>query len=289
MRGIGYALVGAALLAAPASAGSLPSSKVSFAQGDLYALGNHACASSGFVNGGDGACLNDDNNDEGGNLATDDTGWNTILRSYMKTPNNKEVGMAVYLQCGLVTFTEAKAKGSGKTGGSGSAASGGRIVVRVGVTPVDNDGNEIGDTEWAYPENDGANPLAFNDPDNPAGEADGVTFCSRFQELSLSFANLQCLSDDSGIPAEDCEIAVSLLLSSLSAHSYYFIYPNAESGNMKIEVEARALADADVFGGDGSARGEAFVGLGTMHAETVRAIKSFNEDTGAMVTFEELQ
>jgi hypothetical protein len=288
MRRIGYALVGAALLAAPASAGSLPSSKVSFAQGDLYALGNHACASSGFsTDVAPGACLG--NNDPGGSLVTDDTGWNTILRSYMKTPNNKEVGMAVYLQCGLVTFTEAKAKGSGKTGGSGSAASGGRIVVRVGVTPVDNDGNEIGDREWAYPENDGANPLAFNDPDNPAGEADGVTFCSRFQELSLSFANLQCLSDDSGIPAEDCEIAVSLLLSSLSAHSYYFIYPNAESGNMKIEVEARALADADVFGGDGSARGEAFVGLGTMHAETVRAIKSFNEDTGAMVTFEELQ
>ncbi len=287
MRKFSLAIAAAALgalLASPAWAGSLPSSKVAFAQGDLYALGNHACASSGF-NIGDEACLVNNNNNAG-NLQTDDTGWNTVLRSYMKTPNNKEVGMAVYLQCGLINFTNAVAKG--KKSGSGSAASSGRIVVRVGVTPVDNDGNEVGDTHYAYPQNDGSNPLAFND-NNPGNDPDGVTFCSRFQQLDISFDNLVCDDLDPNTTDDECEISVALLLETLSTHAYYFIYPNADSGTKKITVEARALADANVFGGDGAARGEAFIGLGTMHAETIRAVKAWDESTGAMPSFTDLQ
>ena len=286
MRKFTTVLVGAALatlLASPAWAGAVPSSKVSFAQGDLYALGNHACASSGFNNTDPDACLI---NNESGNLVTDDTGWNTVLQSFMKTPNGKEVGMAVYLQCGLINFTNAVAKG--KKSGSGSAASSGRIVVRVGVTPVDNDGNEVGDTHYAYPQNDGSNPLAFND-NNPGNDPDGVTFCSRFQQLDISFDNLVCDDLDPNTTDDECEISVALLLETLSAHAYYFISPNVSSGTKKITVEARALADANVFGGDGAARGEAFIGLGTMHAETVRAVKAWDENTGAMPDFEDLQ
>ncbi len=280
MRKFSLAIAAAALgalLASPAWAGALPSSKVAFAQGDLYALGNHACASSGF-NIGDEACLVNNNNNAG-NLQTDDTGWNTVLRSYMKTPNAKEVGMAVYLQCGLINFTNAVAKG--KKSGSGSAASSGRIVVRVGVTPVDNDGIEIGPIHYAYPQNDGSSPLS-----SPVG---GVTFCSRFQQLDISFDNLVCDDLDPNTTDDECEISVALLLETLNAHAYYFIYPNTDSGTKKITVEARALADATVFGGDGAARGEAFIGLGTMHAETIRAVKAWDESTGAMPSFTDLQ
>ena len=92
-------------------------------------------------------------------------------------------------------------------------------------------------------------------------------------------------------PDDDCEIAVSLLLETLTAHSFNFVLPNVISGNKMIEVQARATADANVFSGtpDSSAKGEAFIGMGSMLIETVRAIKSFDENTDTDLDFKDLQ
>ena len=41
----------------------------------------------------------------------DDTGWVTVLTTHIKTPNAKELGIGVSLQCGLVTDTTVRSKG----------------------------------------------------------------------------------------------------------------------------------------------------------------------------------
>ncbi len=55
-------------------------------------------------------------------------------------------------------------------------------------------------------------------------------------------------------------------------------------------MQARATADANVFGSPtGSARGEAFVGMGSTRIETVRAVQAFDPDDGPLVDFIDLQ
>lgn len=259
-------------------AGTLSSSKFAFAQGDLHALGVSACKISGTT--GSLVC-------KGGTPAqnaapTDDTGFETIMTTFLRTPNSKEIALDVSLQCGLITFTKANAKGTGGGGGSSKASAEGRITVRVKITPVDNRGDPTGeDPTFAIPDNDGGGALAG--PGSSDSDPQGVTYCFRFQELELSFADLLCTEN------ELCDISVSLLLETLTATSFNFIDPNVSPGPKMIEVQARAIADADVFLVDNgeltSAKGEAFIGMGSMAAETVRAVKAFDENTGANPDF----
>ncbi|MEE9608280.1 MAG: hypothetical protein V3U03_11135 [Myxococcota bacterium] len=267
----------AVLLGGSAWAGSLSSSKVAFTQGDLVGLGAEACATDG-PNPGD--CI--------GGGVTDDTGYVSVMTSFIKTPNGKELSFDVALQCALVTFTEAVAKGSGKNGGKATAAAEGRIQVRVAVTPVDGDGEPTGEpVRYALPDNDGDNVLG-GPPSDDAG-AQGVSYCHRFQELSVAFESLACLSDASQDPDDECLIAVSLLLETLNAHAFNFVLPDVESGPKRIEVQARATADADVFGDPlSSARGEAFVGMGSTRVETVRAVKAWDGSEPPNQSFEDL-
>lgn len=211
-------------------------------------------------------------------------------RPYIKTPNGKELSFDVALQCALITFTEAKAKGSGGGGGSAKAAAEGRISIRVAVDEVDNAGTLTGaPTRYALPDNDGANVLGTDAP-APAEGPDGVTYCFRFQELEVSFENLVCLFDETGNPDDECIIAVSLLLETLNAHAFNFVLNDVSPGNKRITVQARATADADVFGDPlSSARGEAFVGMGSTRIETLRAVKAFDPTDGPIVDFTDLQ
>ncbi len=282
MKKLGLLLAAAAMVAfaGGANAGSLSSSKVAFALGDLSGLGVEACDQAGP---NAGAC-------ETG-ASTDDTGFVDVMQTFIKTPNGKELSFDVALQCALITFTEAKAKGSGKTGGSGGAASEGRISVRVVVDDVDQDGEVIPDTtRYALPDNDGNSLLATGAPPAATGP-EGVTYCSRFQELAVSFESLVCLYDETEDPDDECIIAVSLLLKTLNASSFNFVMANLTSGNKMVRVQARATADASVFTGDilSSARGEAFIGMGSTRIETVRAVKAFDPDVGPLVDFIDLQ
>jgi len=229
-----------------------------------------------------------------GGGTVDDTGWITVMTTFMRTPNSKDLAFDVALQCALVTFTEAKAKGSGSGGGSAKAAAEGRISVRVKVTPVDNDGNDVSDTlnpvRYALPDNDGANVLGTDGSDSDAADPDGVTYCNRFQELAVSFENLVCLSDETENPDDECIIAVSLLLETLNAHAFNFVMPDVSSGPKQIEVQARATANADVFGDSlSSARGEAFVGMGSTLVETLGLVKSYDPNDGPNPTFTDLE
>ena len=212
-----------------------------------------------------------------------DTGFNTVMTAFIRTPNGKELAFDVALQCGLITFTKSVAKGPG-SGGSKTNADG-RIQVRVAVTPVDNDGLNPGTTLYAFPQNDGSNDVNEGPASGDSGP-DGVTYCRRFQELEVTFENLIC---EDNVTAQ-CQIAVSLLLNTLTAHSFNFVLPNVTSGPKMIEVQARATADANVLSGtaDAGARGEAFVGMGSMMIETVRAVNAWDETTDPNPDFADL-
>jgi len=242
-----------------------------------------------------------------------DTGWQTILTTYIKTPNQKELAFDVALQCGLITDTTVKSKGGEKDISSAE----GSISVRVMVT--DSDGN----VRYARPLEEGNSDL-------------GVTYCDRFQQLDASFAGLncyagppvvfgfcdttagKCISGKVGADCtdnaecnmvggvegtceegtctegklgyscevdDDCDLApgevfcldpeeLRLLLETLNANAFNFLLSNVAPGVQKIEVQARAKADVDISGTKlGEARAEAFVGLGSMLVETVRLIK----------------
>ena len=268
MRKLALAAAAAAVVGLFAgSAYALPSSKAAIVQGDLFGLAS-ACVLD--TQGGNPLTLVCKGTAGGAQVA--DTGWNPVMTTFIKTPNGKELAFDVGLQCGLITFTQAKAKGGGGSG-SDKAAAKGRISVRVAITPVDKDGNDTGDTFYALPNNDGASPLGTDGSDSSATDPDGVTYCSRFQALEVSFANLVCEE------SQDCEIAVSLLLETLDAHAFNFVAPNVAPGIKRIDIEARATADADIFGGDGNAKGEAFIGMGSTLIETVRAVQAFDEST----------
>ncbi len=67
---------------------------------------------------------------------------------------------------------------------------------------------------------------------------------------------------------------VSLLLETLTANAFNFYYGPTDSGVYEIEVQAKAHATAELFDTQlGAAKGEAFVGLGSMLVETIRLIK----------------
>jgi len=106
----------------------------------------------------------------------------------------------------------------------------------------------------------------------------------------VSFENLVCLSDETENPDDECIIAVSLLLETLNAHAFNFVMPDVSSGPKQIEVQARATANADVFGDSlSSARGEAFVGMGSTLVETLGLVKSYDPNDGPNPTFRDLE
>ncbi len=220
-------------------AANLPSSKAVVAGGTIVAL-RHAIADTDTTT----TEIPD----------ADDTGWIPIMHAYIKAPNDKGFSAIVSLQSAICTFTEVKSKGGAKD----TAQATGRISVRVKFTDM-----ETNDEGYAE-------PSEGDDPNN------GVTYSYRLQRLSATFQGLieGCI-DSEGNVDETClePEVVSLLLETLTANSFNFYYGPTNSGVYKIEVQARAQSSADLFDTQqGSAKGEAYVGLGSMSLETVRLI-----------------
>lgn len=228
-----------ALLAAPALAGSLPGSKATVAMGGLTPLAKAT---------EDARILSDD-----GTYATP---WTTVLASYIKTANQKELAFDVAIQCGLVTYTAVKSKG-GKMDG---ATAEGNVAIRVKVTDEDGNVRYAGPGEGGVPSN-------------------GVTYCHRTQTLTATFQGLieDCIAEDGTISLTDECLQpeeVSLLLDTLNANAFNFFLANVVPGIHHIEVEAKAETDGELFGTrNGDYAAEAFVGLGAMHVDETRLIK----------------
>lgn len=224
-----------AFMSVQAFAENLPSSKFAVALGNLTALGTASAAAN-----------------PGNVSATDDTGWVTVARTFIKTPNDKELAFYVSIQAGLVTETLTKSKG----GNQGLSNAKGTIRARIKVTDEDDV------VQYAAPLEGG---LADN----------GVRFAERFQEMEAHFAGLNCTANltTGEVTCADPE-DLRLLLETLNANAFNFLLANVGPGVKTIELQARAQADANVFGPDlGTARAEAFVGLGSLIVETIRLVK----------------
>ncbi len=183
-----------------------------------------------------------------------DSGWVPILMNYIKTASQKDLAFDVALQCGLVTDTTVKSK----RGDKDSASAKGSIRVRVKVTNM-----VTGEVRYAEPSMD------FN------GVSEGVTYCSRFQQLDAQFAGLDCTADllTGAVTCENPE-SLRLLLSTLNANAFNFFLANMVSGEHEVVVEAIVEASVELSGTElGAAKAEAFIGLGAMHVDEVRLIK----------------
>lgn len=187
-----------------------------------------------------------------------DTGWVSVLTTHIKTPNAKELGIGVSLQCGLVTDTTVRSK----NGELDSASAQARIKILVRITQPD------GSKVFAAPEN-GA------DLDGVLLSADtGVTYCDRFQKLAARFSGLNCTAgDDGAVTCADPE-ELQLILKTMSVHHFNFLHANAVPGIQTVEVLARAQSAAALDGTKlGGAGASALVGAGALSVETLRLVK----------------
>ncbi len=299
MRKLALAAAAAAvvgLFAGGAWAGNLPSSKAAASIGNLTALGI-ACAQSGDV-------PDDETADCPVLTDSDDTGWVTVQTTFIKTPNGKELAFDVALQCGLVTFTEVKSKGGQKDTSQAQA----RVRVRVRNQDVANNTLTVipGTVRFAQPleDDDEDNGVTYcfrlqrlsavfqgifqtgdefqiEDPDNVVGDDEGLIGdgnCDPGEVCITVVGTCLVIDPNTGNIVIDVDCLepeeLALLLETLTATAFNFLAANETPGIKKIDVQARATADTALFGTqNGSAKGEAFVGLGSMLVETVRMVK----------------
>ena len=118
---------------------------------------------------------------------------------------------------------------------------------------------------------------------------EGVTYCDRYQKLAARFSGLNCtVTLTGGVTCADPE-ELQLVLKTLTAHHFNFIYANATPGVHTVTVQARA--QAGILLGclsatpgvtctpAGSAGAAAFAGAGAMSVEAIRLIKDADGTT----------
>lgn len=148
----------------------------------------------------------------------------------IKVPNKKELVVGVSAQVGITTETTVK----GKLGGGGSATASGGVEVAVELCPIANMDPET---------------KACSAGRIPA-EPGPITLNARSQQLEAVLGGvIQSCTDSDGNGtidvATECVVSdemIRLLLDTLSAHHYNFIFPNVPTG----EYRVIARFDADV-------------------------------------------
>jgi hypothetical protein len=200
----------------------------------------------------------------GGTATPNDTDWQTIHTTHIKTPNGKELAIGVSLQCGIVTDTTVRSK----SGSLDAAAAESRIKVRVKITQPD------GTVVYAEP-NNGADLT-----DVLLAKEGGLTYCDRFQMLSARFAGLNCTVDATGAVTCTNPEELQLILKTLTAHHFEFLNANAVPGVQTVEVQARAQSAVALSGTSlGAAGTAAFVGAGALSVETIRLVQGADGTT----------
>ena len=168
--------------------------------------------------------------------------WQTVLSNTIKTSNKSDLFCDVSLESGIITKTMVASKG-GKQDTSRADA---EIRVRCMI-----------DGKYAYP-----------------GE---VVFASRSQEMSATFQGLiaDCFSldaDGNVVLDEECvePEELELVLSTMAANSFNFIYPDCESGMHTIEIQA--MIQTSEYAEDGVADAYGTIGKGSATIEQVRMV-----------------
>jgi len=172
--------------------------------------------------------------------ATKNVGWSTILSNTIHTASQKDLFCNVSIETGLMTSTTS----SSKNGHGDTSTAKAEVTVRCLV-----------DGKVAYP-----------------GE---IVFGSRMQELTATLEGIigSCFRVDSNgnvILDENCvnPEEIKLVLSTMEANSFNYIYPNCTAGTHTLQVQAKISTDTTVQSGSASAF--AFVGKGSATMEEVR-------------------
>ena len=175
------------------------------------------------------------------------SGWVTILSSPIKMPAAKELFVSASLEAGLFTQTLVNSKNNKKDTSTASVAI--QVQALIDNTPV------------------------------PPGV---VTYAARTQTLSATLEGaiggcLTTVTNADGTTSivvdQNCVTpeTIELILSTLSAASFNFVASNVPVGTHMLSLQARISSSTSVQTGTASAT--AFVGKGTMIAQTVRATK----------------
>ena len=180
--------------------------------------------------------------------------WTTILTNNIKTANQKDLFINPSLECGLYTQTKVSSQKLNVAQAMAKAT----VDVRVLVDGVP------------------ALPSRPN-PDDPKG--DGVTFCRRQQTLTAALAGYETCTTDPVTGVVTCTVDdewIDLILDTMDANGFNFIYADLGSGVHKVEVQARITTNTDASGGTtglSGAEAKGYIGYGSVTVESVRMIK----------------
>lgn len=172
--------------------------------------------------------------------------WQTISTTQLKTSNFEDLFVDVSLQSSVFTQTEVRSKNMTKD----TSTAGAGVKVRVLV-----------DGEAALP------------------GADGVIFNDRYQELSATLQGQLDWADSNGdgnidtIGVVDYE-SIELILRTISANSFNFVYPNLASGIHTVEVQVMTYSGSSAQNGTASANATALIGAGSITVEGVRMVQN---------------
>src|SRR5262245_4753147 len=174
---------------------------------------------------------------------TSSMNWTTVMTTWIKTPNKKDLLIGGSLETALYTATVVKSSNN-QTDTSTAAAT---LDVRLLID---------GDEAYAYPSE--------------------VTYDKRVQTLSAKLGGplAQC-SDTNGDgvidPDTECPLTleIGMILDTMSAHHYNFIVPNMTPGVHTCQLQVKV--DTQTAFTNGTATAWAAVGRGSFAIEEVRA------------------
>jgi len=159
-----------------------------------------------------------------------------LLETMIQTPSGNGTGLVITPSLDVGLFTDTVVSGAGTLTGSDSQETGVMVSVTVDGQP-------------AQPEVQAGSPPGTT----------GVVYEQRFQQLSVN--NLQC--GGGGM----CNI--DFVLSSMSAHSFSFVFPNVKQGTHAINIYVTLTNPPN------TTRAAACVGPGTL---TVVQVKAFTQN-----------
>src|SRR5512145_3057158 len=167
-----------------------------------------------------------------GTSDSDSLGWVTILGNTIKTPNQKDLFVAVSIECGIYTDTLVRSSG-GIT--DASLASGG-VRIRVVVDPATaNSGSAPGASGFfASPSGGHDVGLVDNNADGVPDDASffnvadgmGVSFCKRIQYLSAKLQGIidlgdpDCFDADASTACTLTDEEIRLIIATLDANAF---------------------------------------------------------------------
>lgn len=159
-----------------------------------------------------------------------------LLTGQIQTPSGSGTGLVITPSVDVGLFTDTLVSGSGTLTGSDSQNTGVMITVTVDGKP-------------AEPE------VAAGSPPG----ATGVVYEQRFQQLSTN--NIQCGGGGT--------CSIELVLSSMSAHAFNFVYPNIQQGTHTVNVYATLVNPPN------TTNASSCVGPATL---TVTQVKAFSQN-----------